>query len=58
MAEDGWQNLWKRLAVVCRYGHIGYEEALRMPLAELNAFGEALNEVLEEEKSSSPAADE
>jgi hypothetical protein len=44
------------MAVICRYGHLGYEDALGMPLAEANAFGHALNELIEEEnKKGSPS---
>ena len=43
--------------MICRYGHTGYEDALRMPLAEANAFGHALNEILEEEKKAPPSND-
>ncbi len=49
LKEDAWHNFWKRMAWLCRYGHIGYEDALRMPLVEANALGIALNELLEEE---------
>ena len=54
LREDAWDNLWKRTAVLCRYGHIGYEDAMRMSLAEANAFGHALNELLEEERKGLP----
>lgn len=57
LRDDAWHNFWKRTAVICRYGHTGYEDVLRMPLAEANAFGLALNELLEEEKDSIPSND-
>ena len=52
--EDAWENVWKRTAVICRYGRTGYEDALRMPLAEANAFGHALNELIKDEQSKIP----
>jgi len=54
LREDGWQNLWKRTALICRYGHTGYEDAMRMPLAEANAFGHALNEIIRDEQKKPP----
>ena len=57
LRPDAWENFWTRTAVICRYGHTGYEGALRMPLAEANAFGEAINRILEEEKDSVPTND-
>lgn len=44
-------NTWKRLAYVCRYGHIGLDEALHTGTRELNKFAKALSEIVEEENA-------
>ena len=41
--------LWKALAYAGRYGHQPLDGALRMTLRELDAFNEAVSNIVEEE---------
>lgn len=50
-AKDAIDRIFRRVAFACRYGHIGYQEAMDMPVRDLNEFCSALSEMIKEENS-------
>jgi len=44
--------IWSRIAFVTRYGHIGYTEAMTMPLRDLLPYSQALAKLLRDEAKS------
>jgi len=55
--EDVPQEIWKKVAYACRYGHIGLREAMGLPQSALSYFCIALNEIVKEEnEAAAPSA--
>ena len=45
------KDFWKRVALACRYGHIGINDAMHMPSADLHKFIDCLMELIGEENT-------
>lgn len=48
------QTIWKTVAVACRYGRAGMQDALQTPLRDLIMFNQAISELVAAENKGSP----
>lgn len=43
------KNFWETMAVLCRYGHLGLNDAMAMPRSDAHTLGEEILELIVQE---------
>jgi hypothetical protein len=49
--EQYQKDFWKKIAIACRYGHIGIVDAMMMPSKDLHKFIDCVVELIGEENT-------
>ncbi len=45
------KNYWKKIAILCRYGHVSLSDAMSMPLSDTRYFTEEVDRLISEENT-------